>query len=113
MTEDNKMSIKLHVNGQFVGHIEKLEYERSAKELPSVDGYARFAPGNEITVSIQLTSPLRIQEGYILLGPNDRAQVGDERWSTTLERWLRVCHHDLELSLTSRYIVRRKALVIV
>ena len=113
MNEESKATIELRVNGQFVGIVSSIEYTRPAQELPPIDNYARFAPGNEITIEVQLTEPVSLQEGWRLLNENERAQEGDSRWSPTLLTWLSITKQDLFPTFTQYHIVRRKALVFV
>lgn len=114
MDKESKMSIKLHVNGQFVGYIEKLEYERPAQELPPVDGYARFAPGNEVTVSIQLTGPIDLQERWRVLNGNEELRATDEWYSPIAQEWYPLINFPWKNgAMADDGLYRRKALVLV
>ncbi len=115
MTEDSKVPIKLHVNGQFVGYIEKLEYERPVQELPSVDGYARFAPGNEIRLSVELTTPVSLQEKWRLVEKGEEVRDTDEWYSVVEMQWypLSMFYPNIDCKLADDDLYRRKVLVCV
>ena len=106
-----KPSVELRIDGNYVGHVKNIEYRRDAV-LVNDDNCREYAAGNTVVCDVEMVGPVRLTEKWRVVEENERAQVGDQRWSNALGTWLTVCSSDLHPTFTQYHIVRRKALVL-